>query len=134
MFKSLRKLIKAISFLILSLVIGITGFHLIEGYSFTDAFYMCVITISTVGFSTVRDLSAGGKIFISFYIIFNLVILAYGLSVITSYIFEGGLRSVLHKYKTNQEIRKMKNQGPDSNRMIRAQCPKSAARGKRRCR
>jgi voltage-gated potassium channel len=95
--------------LIISLVIGITGFHWIEGYSFTDAFYMCVITISTVGFSTVRELSAGGKIFVSLYIIFNLFVLAYGLSVITSYIFEGGLRSILHKYKTNQGIRKMKN-------------------------
>ncbi len=109
MFKSLSKLIKAIGLLIISLMIGITGFHWIEGYSFIDALYMCVITISTVGFSTVRELSEAGKVFISFYIIFNLFVLAYGLSVITSYIFEGGLRSIVQKFKTNQEIRKMKN-------------------------
>ena len=95
--------------LLLSLLIGITGFHIIEGYNITDAFYMSVITISTVGFATVQNLSAGGKIFVSLYIVFNLVVLAYGISVITTYIFEGGLRNILRKFKSDQEIRKMKH-------------------------
>ncbi len=109
MFRNIRKLIQAILLLILSLVIGILGFHLIEGYNLTDAFYMSVITISTVGFSTVGALTESGKIFVSFFIIFNLVVLAYGISVVTMYIFEGGLRNILRKYKFDREIRKMKN-------------------------
>ncbi len=109
MFRNIRKLIQAIVLLIISLVAGILGFHLIEGYNLSDAFYMSVITISTVGFSTVGALTEPGKIFVSFYIVFNLVVLAYGISVITTYIFEGGLKNIIRKYKFDQEIRKMKN-------------------------
>ncbi len=42
---------------ILSLMIGVTGYALIEEHSLLDAFYMSVITLSTVGFKEVLPLS-----------------------------------------------------------------------------
>jgi voltage-gated potassium channel len=102
-------LLKALGLLVLSLIIGVAGFHLIEGYSITDSLFMAVITISTVGYTTINPLSHEAKIFVSIYIIFNLVVLAYGVSVITSYIFEGGLKNIIRKFKKDQEINRMKN-------------------------
>jgi Ion channel len=39
------------------LVLGTLGFVLIEGYSSFDAFYMALITISTVGYQELKPLS-----------------------------------------------------------------------------
>jgi voltage-gated potassium channel len=70
---------------------------------------MAVITISTVGYGTVKPLEPLGKIFVSLYIIMNLIIFAYVISVITSYLFEGGLRNIFRKFKIDRVVNKMKN-------------------------
>ena len=95
--------------LILSLAAGIVGFHLIEHYDWIDAFYMSVITISTVGFGEVYPLTQHGKIFASFYIMFNLGIFAYVVSVFTSYLVEGNLRVIFKNLLTNKEVKELKN-------------------------
>lgn len=52
------------SFLSLSmLVIGTIGYHFFEGYPFIDAFYMTIITITTVGFGEIHPLSPAGRLF-----------------------------------------------------------------------
>jgi len=107
--KGIRKLIFAIGIMILSILFGSAGFHLIEGYTWIDSFFMAVITISTVGFATIDPLEPLGKIFVSLYIILNLVIFAYVISVITSYLFEGGLRNIFRKFIIDREVNKMKD-------------------------
>ncbi len=45
----------------LAMLIGIVGFWLIENYSLFDAFYMTLITITTVGYQEVRtQVTQGG--------------------------------------------------------------------------
>jgi len=107
--KGIKKLISAIVLMLLSILVGSVGFSIIEGYSWTDSFFMAVITISTVGFATVDPLEPMGKIFVSLYIIMNLVIFAYVISVLTSYLFEGGLRNIFRKFIIDREVNKMKN-------------------------
>ena len=46
----------AISLLMLIVITGTSGYMLIEGFSFTNAFFMTIITISTVGFREVQPL------------------------------------------------------------------------------
>ncbi|MCB2376822.1 NAD-binding protein [Hymenobacter sp. BT635] len=84
---------------------GIIGFMTIEGYNFLDALYMTMITISTVGFGELHPLSAAGRLFVSVYIFSNLLVIAYLVSVLTTYIFDGELRSIFKMFKTDQEIR-----------------------------
>ena len=105
--KQLLKFIGAIGLLITSLVIGSIGFMTIEGYSLLDAFYMSVITLSTVGYNEVKVLSADGRLFASIYIIFNLAILAYVISIISSYFFEGKLRLMLRNIIDDRHINKL---------------------------
>ena len=105
----IRSFLGAVLLLGLSLVIGISGFIFIEGYNLEKAFYMTVITFSTVGFNDVNPLTEAGRIFTSFYIILNLGIFAYVVSVMTTYLFEGKLNSVLKKFRSNKVVRKMKD-------------------------
>jgi voltage-gated potassium channel len=107
MFKgtNFNRLILAIILTALSLVIGVTGFMYIEDYNLIDGFYMTVITISTVGFGELHPLSNLGRLFVSFYILYNLVVVAYLVSVLSSFIFDGELRKLFRMYRTDQEIK-----------------------------
>lgn len=42
---------------------GTIGYHLIEDLSWLESLYMTAITVSTVGFKEVRELSAAGRVF-----------------------------------------------------------------------
>ena len=106
---SLRRLLIAILLLVASLCIGVIGYLLLEGYTVSEAFYMTVITLATVGFQEVRPLSEAGRIFTSLYIIFNLGVAAYAVSVFTTYLFEGELQRIFQNLITNREVQRMKD-------------------------
>lgn len=97
-------------FLILLLLIiagGTFGYMFIEGWSFVDAFYMTIITVSTVGFGEVRELTLYGKLFTTFLIIFSFGIFAYALSSLTLYVIGGEYKKFLKQYKTMKKLKKM---------------------------
>ena len=70
---SRTKIFIGLSLIIFILVTGTTGYVLIEGFSPVNALYMTVITISTVGFREVGDLSQNGKVFTIFLIVSPLI-------------------------------------------------------------
>ena len=97
-----------VTMLVTVLVIGITGYMIIEGDRFIDALYMTVITISTVGFGEIHRLSQPGKIFTIFLIISSFTTYAYALTTISTHFFEGQLKYLLKGYKT-KSLKKMQN-------------------------
>ena len=107
--KSLKRLRIATILLFLTLLVGLTGFSIIEGYNLVDAFYMTIITLSTVGFGEIGPLSNAGKIFTSVYILLNLSIFGYFISIVTSYFFEGELREIFKSYIVGKEVKKLNN-------------------------
>lgn len=83
---------------------GVMGYMVIESYDLVDAFYMTIITVSTVGFKEVQPLSVEGRIFTSFLIIFSFGIFAYTVSYITRYIVNGDLQNYFKNYKVDAYI------------------------------
>ena len=63
------------------IVAGVSGYTLIEHWSFFDAFYMTIITISTVGYGEVHPQSTGGRIFSSVLIVFGVGTMLFGFGV-----------------------------------------------------
>ena len=88
----------------LSVAVGTLGYHLLEGYAPTEALYMSVITLSTVGFGEVRPLSTAGRLFTSGYVIANLAITALFITQLTQQLVEGGLGARLRKRIMAREI------------------------------
>ena len=82
---------------------------LIEDYSFIEAFYMTIITISTVGFKEVTTLSDGGRVFTAFFIITNIGIFTYAISNIASFIIEGHVKHAFKDLRVEKEIHKLEN-------------------------
>ena len=79
-----------------SILFGIFGFMIVEGYNFVQAFYMTVITFSTVGYTEVKPLTANGQLFTSILIIVYIGIFAYTLSAFTFFVIEGEIFKRLH--------------------------------------
>lgn len=61
--KSIIHFRNAIIVLFFIILIGTSGFMLIEGWNTVDALYMTIITITTTGFEEVHQLSMEGEIF-----------------------------------------------------------------------
>jgi voltage-gated potassium channel len=107
--KQLESLITAGGLFLFSMMVGLIGFTLIEDLNFVNALYMTIITIGTVGFTEVKELSAAGRVFTSLYILMNLGLFAYVISVVSSYFFEGKLKTIFKSYRSGMEINKLKN-------------------------
>ncbi|MCP4121813.1 MAG: potassium channel family protein [Bacteroidetes bacterium] len=88
---------------------GIVGYIILEGYTMNEAFYMTIITISTVGFGEVHPLSEKGRLFTALLIILNIGVLTYTVSVISAFIFEGDLKSVIKENQMTAEIERLKD-------------------------
>lgn len=99
----------SIGLILSSIVLGIVGFIFIENYTLNEAFYMTIITLSTVGYTEVRPLSELGRIFASFLIIGNLGVFAYSVSVVSASIIEGDFKRIVRNFGMQQKIEKLSN-------------------------
>ncbi|GAB3292488.1 potassium channel protein [Hymenobacter tenuis] len=106
---NLTRFVGAVILSVLSVMVGTVGFMWIEKFTLVEAFYMTMITVSTVGFGEVHPLSSSGQLFVSVYIFLNLIMFAYLLSVLTTYIFDGGLRKMFTMLRNDQEIHALSN-------------------------
>ena len=90
-----RKFIWAGVILIAIILIGTVGYWFIGGrqYSFVDTLYMTIITISTIGFGEIIDLSGNtaGRIFTIFIAISGVGVLLYFVTNLTALVVEGKL-------------------------------------------
>ena len=107
LFKS--KIRTAIVLLILLLFIGVLGFRLISNYSWIDAVYMTVITVTTVGFGEVHPLDPQAKIFTVFLILTSVVIVGYAFKIITEYIISKNNLAELKQKKMQKKIDSLSN-------------------------
>lgn len=97
----------SIFILLAVLVFGTTGYSLIEGWAPFDALYMTVITLATVGFREVHQLSQEGKAFTILLIVFGAGIIAYAIGSLIRFTLEGELHSILGRKKLEKQIGKL---------------------------
>jgi len=106
-YKYFKKIYYFLALLILITSGGTIGYIVIEGASFVDAFYMTVITISTVGYGEVFELTSYGQIFTAFLIISSFGTFAYAISSLTRYVVGGEYRKYYREYRTMKESNKL---------------------------
>lgn len=88
---------------------GSTGYMFIEGWSFLDALYMVIITLATVGYREVHQLSPGGEVFTIILIVVGAGIGVYAVSSIIQPVVEGEMRKVLGRRKLERDIKAIKD-------------------------
>ena len=92
---------------------GSAGYYFIFGgkYSFMDCLYMTVISLTTVGYGEVIEVSGHvpAQIFTILLITFGMGVIVYGLSTLTALIVEGELSGIIRKKKMEKKILKLKD-------------------------
>ena len=103
------QIIKGITILLAVLAIGTIGYVLIENWSFSDALYMTVITITTVGYQEVGAVSTTGRIFTIFIIFSGVGIIAYILGMVAQAMVDFQVRSIIGRRRLDLKLRSIKN-------------------------
>lgn len=57
------------------LIFGMLMYHWLEGWSYLDALYFCVITLATVGYGDLHPTTPLSKVFTMIYVVNGIVIL-----------------------------------------------------------
>jgi voltage-gated potassium channel len=107
--KVMRRIVLIAALIAFTMCIGTAGFHFLEGYSGFDAFYMTLITISTVGYQEIRPLSQAGRIFNSFLILFGVSAMFFAVGVMTQTIIELQLQDRYGKRRIRRAVIQMKD-------------------------
>jgi len=89
--------------LLVVIFVGLIGYRIL-GFTMVEAFYQTIITIATVGFKEVHELSSNGMIFTAFLIIFSFGIFAYAVTTLTRYIVEGVYRNTIKDTRVKRKI------------------------------
>lgn len=106
---SARRLVWSIGAFIGIVAIGVIGYMVIEEWSFLDAIYMTITTITTVGFKEVHPLSQAGRIFSIFIIIGGVGGALYILTNIMGYILEGQFGITMGRRRMKTKIARLKD-------------------------
>jgi len=95
----------------LVIMLGSSGYYFMfsDETSFIDCVYMTVISLTTVGYGEVIDVSGNttAKIFTMILITFGMGIILYGISTLTAIIIEGELSGILREKKMRKMISRL---------------------------
>ncbi len=105
----LQQISYGILFLLIIVFTGTFGYTLIEDWPLLDSLYMTVITITTVGYGEVRELSRTGRFFTIGLIISSVGIVAYLVSRLAGVVVEWEITKFMGRKKLEKTISKLKN-------------------------
>ncbi len=103
---ALRRIARAVALLAAVIVLGTLGFMVLEGWSFLDSLYMTVITIGSIGFEEVRDLSSNpsGRILTMVLILAGVGTVAYAVSSLVQMLVEGTITGYFRRRRMEKMI------------------------------
>ena len=104
-----KKLRYSLSMLIGIIALGTCGYYFVEHMPLFEAFYMTIITLSTVGFAEVIPLSQVGRAMTVIIIILGISVGAYTIGVLVRALVEGELVKIFGRRKMQKQVSGLKN-------------------------
>lgn len=97
--------------LILTLVFcyGVIGYMVLEGWSFIDALYMTLTTVTTVGYGEIHPLGPGGRVFTMTVIVTGVGTALYTLGILAELLVDGRLASYARRRGMERRIDQLKD-------------------------
>ena len=104
---ALRRIESALLALGIITVAGVLGYMVFEGWSFTDALYMTVITLTTVGYREVRTLDTTGQLWTMFLLVTGVGTLFYAAVSSVEFVVEGTIRGYFGRRRMQAAISRL---------------------------
>jgi len=89
------------------LCLGSLGFVWLENYTWIEAIYMTVITVSTVGFGEVRPLSEEGMMFTALLVVSSLGTFTFAVTAVSQFFLEGDYRERVRNKRIKRIMKAM---------------------------
>ena len=106
---STRHLIFSVFLIVFIIILGVTGYMMIEGWNLLDALYMTVETLTTVGYNEVHEMSRMGRIFTILLICIGVAFFLYVAGAVVQFMVEGRIRIILGRRRLDKKIDRLKN-------------------------
>jgi len=94
---------------ILLTAFGTGGYMLVQDYSFIEALYMTIITLSTVGFTEVHPLDNTGRVFTMILILMGVSFVAFSLAYLSQILLDGNLLETYRRRKLKKKLDQLEN-------------------------
>jgi voltage-gated potassium channel len=91
----------------LVLVVGTVGYSTLEGWTWFDSLYMTIITVTSIGFGEVHELSMAGRLFTVFVIAIGFGVVAYAAVTVSRLLIEGEVEKILTRRHHMKAIEKI---------------------------
>jgi voltage-gated potassium channel len=104
-----RRLLVAMTLLVSVIVVGTAGYVVLEGWSWFDALYMTVTTVTTVGGGESHPLGISGKWWTITVVAFGFGALTYTVLAGFGYIIEGHLGAEFSQRRMRRRVAKMRD-------------------------
>jgi voltage-gated potassium channel len=106
-----RPLLRSGLFVVLAFAVGVVGYGVLGSgeHGWIDAVYMTVITLTTVGYSEVIDMSGrpGGRIFTALLLLWGVGAFLYFFSSFTAFLVEGHIQHLLWRRRMSRAIERL---------------------------
>jgi voltage-gated potassium channel len=102
-----HKLLLWVAILVAFILGSSLGYVIIEGWSYFDALYMTVITLTTVGYGEVKPLTTAGRAYSMVLMLAGIGIMFYIITSIARLVVEGEIQQALGKRKLQKHIKKL---------------------------
>jgi voltage-gated potassium channel len=108
-YDALKQFRLALISLVALLVLGTTGYHVLQGWSWLDSVYMTVNVLATVGIKEVRPLDATGQVFTTVLIMFGVAVVFWAAASLIEAVISEQMWHALQRKRMNNRISKMRD-------------------------
>jgi len=101
------RVFRAFYLFVMVAIVGMVGYHQLEGWDLQDSLYATIITMTTIGYGDYSPITFEGRVFTIFLSLFAIGIGGYAVTSLASFVIDGQFHQLLRGKLVDKKIVKM---------------------------